>query len=1151
MSPERWRQIKQMFHAALAREAPTRPAFLEQACGSDPALRVEVESLLAAHDTEPDFIERPALTCLADADELGAGEMAGRTIGPYRLERPIGYGGMGAVYLAGRADHVYRKKVAVKLIRADRLSYPPRQHAQMQRRFLAERQALADLDHPSIARLLDGGADADGAPYLVMEYVDGVPIDEHCDAGRLTTRQRLELFQVVCVAVQHAHQRLIVHRDLKPGNILVTANGTPKLLDFGIAKLLEPDSARGQNPTLTTWPWMTPEYASPEQIQGRAVTTAADVYSLGVVLYELLTGHRPYRLGEVPRHEVPRVICEHEPDKPSTAVMRVEERPARNDSDWIALTPQSVSLTRETSPERLRRRLTGDLDTIVLKALRKEPQRRYASVEQFAEDIRRHLVGLPVTARPDTLVYRSGKFVRRHRIGVAVSAVTAALLAAATATTAWSAREATTQRDAALVQKQTAERNLARAVDAERLASLEADNAEAVTRFLVDLFEVSDPFTDATGDEHGKAVTAEEALDRGAARIGAEWEGQPEIQAALMCAIGTVYERLARYDKAEPLLIEALRLRREQFDRPHVDISESLQSLAWLRHHQGQPAEAQALFTEALQMREQLLGDDHPRVAESLTGLAVALRDLGEMDEAERHLRRALDIYRRHRGPRHRSVAATLANLARLLISRGHYAQAESLLRESLDIYDDRSAGIPGHRRGHPSSPGLPGDRGALPEGDVLDGRHPYVATAMSLLAEALRGKGAPAAAEPYCRKAVDLKPELLGDGHPEVASALAFQGMVLIDTGDYAAAESVYREALDIYERTVSERHPDRIKATDSLAHVLKKLGRYPEAEALYRQALALHRSVHGDWHPETARCLNNLASLLHATGQYPEAEELYHESLAVNRRAFGETHEYVAGTLANLAALSHVQGKYAEAASAQREALALQREIRGPRHPVVATSLHNLGLMLRNLDELGEAEQNLREALSIRRESLGDGHPLQGKTLCALASVHSRQQRYDEAAALLEEALTINREALPPGHPDLSEPLAALGICLLKQQSPLEAEPLLREAFDIRQTSLPAGHWLTATTACSLGDCLIALERFDEADALLTQSFDSLRTARGIEDRLTQRVLHRLIALYEAWDRAEQAAQLRPFLNDPPAAAKTSATVPEVQSD
>ena len=405
MTPEDWRRVREILEHALELAPGRRSVYLQEVCAGNAALRLEVEALIAADEQAgTGFMAGSALetsAVLAAPDEPVS--LAGTRIGPYQIVEEIGHGGMGTVYRAVRADDQYRKQVAIKVVRGG-LGDEFRLH-----RFRAERQILANLDHANIARLLDGGATEDGRPYVVMEYIEGRPIDEYCDQRKLPVPERLKLFRTVCSAVAYAHQRLVIHRDIKPANILVTEQSEPKLLDFGIAKILDPEAAEAEH-TVTVMRLMTPEYASPEQVRGEAITTASDVYSLGVVLYGLLTGRRPYGRASRVARDIVQAVIETEPEKPSASVTRAE-----------TVTAQTVSETRDEIPEKLQRRLRGDLDNIVLKALRKEPERRYASVDQFSEDIRRHLEGLPVIARPDTFFYRSSKFVKRHKAGVAAA----------------------------------------------------------------------------------------------------------------------------------------------------------------------------------------------------------------------------------------------------------------------------------------------------------------------------------------------------------------------------------------------------------------------------------------------------------------------------------------------------------------------------------------------------------------------------------------------------------------------------------------------------------------------------------------------------------------------------------------------------------
>jgi serine/threonine-protein kinase len=679
-----------------------------------------------------------------------------RRIGPYRVVRKIGSGGMGMVYLAVRDDAEFHKRVAIKVIGGGADS------AEVVRHFRRERQILAGLDHPNIARLLDGGTTDEGLPYFVMEYIEGQPLLAYCDSRALTIAERLAVFLPLCSAVQYAHRNLVVHRDIKPGNVLVGADGVPKLLDFGIAKLLNPDLA-GESPTLTSAA-MTPEYASPEQARLERITTASDVYSLGVVLYVLLTGRLPYRLASRNPIEVLKAIAEQEPERPSTAVTRPEGAPVPD-------------------ADKRRRRLEGDLDNILMLALAKEPHRRYPSVEAFSDDIGRYLRGLPVRARKPTPAYRAAKFVRRHAVAVAAAGLAAVLLAAFGVATAVQSARIARERD-------IAERERA-------LAQRERATAQRVSAFLVDLFRVSDP-----GEARGNSVTAREVLDKGAARVAEELKDEPEIRATLMDTIGNVYRNLGLLKQATPLVEGALATRRTTLGPDHADVGLSLNNLAVIKDDLGEYAAADTLFREALAVRRKALGDDHPDVASTLNNLANVLYNKGDYAGAAAMHAEALAGHRRHLGDGHADVAMSHNNLANALYGTGDLAGAIEHNRAAVDIWRRLHGNEhPMVARGLNNLAVMTAEKGDLAAAEALAreavalGRktygesHSQTALFLETLMDTLCQAGKPSEAVPLGRRSAAIFKKELRPDHPFVAVTESVLGGCLTQLGRYAEA--------------------------------------------------------------------------------------------------------------------------------------------------------------------------------------------------------------------------------------------------------------------------------------------------------------------------------------------------------------------------
>jgi eukaryotic-like serine/threonine-protein kinase len=627
MTPERYLQVKAIFLSALDTAPEVRADFLNQQCANDEELFSEVFSLLESHQRSDDFIEIPAIQAISPAEiELHHETLPGQSIGSYQVVKELGHGGMGTVYLAVRSDDQYQKRVAIKLVRSGMDSEFVR------KRFRHERQILANLDHPNISRLVDGGTTQNGMPWLAMEYIEGIEITEYCDQKQLSINDRLKIFLQVCSAVQFAHQNLVIHRDIKPGNILITADGTPKLLDFGIAKLVSPQNSQSMDQTVTEMRLMTPGYASPEQARGESITTASDVYSLGVVLYELLTGHRPYHVSAQPANEVLRIICEEQPSKPSTSVSKTEAL-TNVDGSQSTITPEMVSRAREGQPGKLRKRLSGDLDNIVLMAMRKEPQRRYASISQLSEDLRRHLEGLPVFAREDNFKYRAGKFIARHKVGVAATILITLSLLGGMMTTLWQARKA--------------ER---RFNDVRRLAN----------SFM---FEVNDAIEKLPGSTPARALLVKRALEY-LDSLAQESSNDVTLQRELATAyqkVGKIqgdpyYANLGDIDGASQSYRKALTIYQLLVqNNPHDETARA--ELATCYIHLGDVQgfmhnsnEAMKNYRLALNLREQLIAEHSTRptlqqeLASCYEGMGDVLRKNGDSPGALEQFRKTLSI---------------------------------------------------------------------------------------------------------------------------------------------------------------------------------------------------------------------------------------------------------------------------------------------------------------------------------------------------------------------------------------------------------------------------------------------------------------------------------------------------------------------------
>ena len=839
--------VQDLFDKAVQLAPVDRTAYLDQACQDNHPLRREVERLLGALEKLGEVFEPTGGTAVDQADPNGP--RPPRVLGAYRILHEIGRGGAGAVYLAARRDDAFNKAVAIKLL------HPGLESTELVRRFRHERQILASIDHQYVAKLLDGGSTADGLPYLVMEYVEGLPIDRYCDRHALSTSARLKLFCKVCEAVQFAHQHLVVHRDIKPGNVLVTADGVPKLLDFGIAKLLDPSAL---SLTIATTEaesrLMTPEYASPEQVRGEPVTTASDVYSLGVLLYRLLTGRRPYRLrgGDLP--EITRAICEQEPTRPSAA-FDSDGGDARQSGFALPL-DDTTRPTAENTPERLRRRLQGDLDNIVLRAIRKEPHRRYTSAEQLADDIARHLADLPVRARPDTVRYRATKFVRRHRAAVAIGAAFVLFVVAAATALSVQAVALASERNRAEAARQGAEREAARAT--------------AINDFLLRTLGAANPMTGT-----GRDVTLVAALNSAAIAAQHTFADQPEVEAGVLNVVGMTLVELGRYDEAAAPLERALTLRRVTLDAGHLDVAQSLESKATLLRWQGKFGEAEALYREALRITRNSAPDTTEREGQILQGLGLNFSQQGDETIALSIFEEGLSLARNGRLPDR--VRAELLGSAGVSHRRlEHYDQAAASYREALAI-----------QRG------------------LLGPNHPEVGTLLNNLAVVMNSTGKFDEAEALNREAMLVRQIALGKDHPYVANSMVNLAVTLEAKGNWQAAADLYEQAASIVRASLGPNHPRLAQILRNWGVLLANQSRTGEALPLLREALRIRRAAFKEESRDVADALTTLAFGLRAAGSLTEAEALNRKALAINIKVVGPDSEVVADNLKELGSL------------------------------------------------------------------------------------------------------------------------------------------------------------------------------------------------------------------------------------------------------
>jgi eukaryotic-like serine/threonine-protein kinase len=991
---ERWRQVSEVLDRVLDTPAASRAELLDRVGSGDPDLRREVEEILAASERDG-RLSRPVLDLgapLLGLKEEGRaapdraqppppGGRIGEVIGSYRILSELGQGGMGEVWLAERIGADFEQRVALKLLRAGLDS------AQIEARFRRERRILAGLEHPHIARFLDGGITPEGRPYFVMEAVEGEPITDYCERRKLELEERLRLFLEVCGAVAAAHRRLVVHRDLKPSNILVSTSGGVKLLDFGIAKLLtagtdgadplntpaaldasegsdssaDPDAggSRSEDSGLRTAReerWLTPAYAAPEQIAGDPVTTATDVYSLGVVLYELLSGTRPFAAAS--RRELERAILDRDPDRPS---------------DRLASAPEVATMAAiPPAGERRARRLRGDLDAIVLQALRKEPERRYPSVDALASDLQRFLDGRTVTARPDSFAYRSTKFVRRHRFSVATSAAAVLALVA----------------------------GLALALVSREREAVAARRAVAVRDFLIRLIEQASPEVNG-GDE----PSLRQVVEEGTRAVEPELAGEPVLAADLLSTLAALHLQLGEFGRGLELAERAYALsRRELGEKAPESIAALARVGEGLHHMEDNPAALEALDRAAALARA-ASGEDSPALAEVLERKGDVLRRLGRFDEAIAALEQARAIHARASGERSEPVNVAETGLAEVLFQRSGEGDNHRALGLAREVLARRQASLP------------PG--------------HPGIGRALHNVALYVHHVGGFEEAERLYGEALAIQTRASGPDHPFALESRSERAAALSELGRYDEALAELEIVAAGWKRRAGATSWGYCNAINKVGYTLYQRGRAAEAVPRFAEVLGVFRARLGPEHPDTLSAWSNFGGALAESGDLERAERELVELLAIRRRVSERL--VVVPTLSMLGRTLRRKGDPNAALALHREAIAIDIEALGAEHVDTALARYLAGLALIELRSFEPAAAELEQALAIDREKRTPGHTRIGEDLTALARVRLAEGRPSAAEALAREAVGIQGAAVGAANGKTADARLVLGEALL----------------------------------------------------------------------------------------------------------------------
>jgi serine/threonine protein kinase len=1166
-----------LFHEALAKPPGERAVFLDAACAGRPELRAAVEALLAAHEASGNPLDRPPADIAQtleskpnraspDASSSPPGVTAaypahpapGMVIaGRYKLVEEIGEGGMGTVYMAQQTEPV-KRLVAVKIIK------PGMDSKEILARFEAERQALALMDHPNIARVLDAGATESGRPFFVMELVKGTPITQYCDQRKLTPRERLELFLPVCQAIQHAHQKGIIHRDIKPSNVLVALyddRPVPKVIDFGLAKAT--GQALTERTLITGFGALvgTPEYMSPEQanLNNLDIDTRCDIYTLGVLLYELLTGSTPVdrkSLANAAMLEVLRIVRDVEAPRASTKLSSSANLP-------------SIAANRGTEPAKLTRLLRGELDWVLLKALEKDRGRRYETANGLARDIQRYLADEIVEARPPSTSYRLRKFARRHKPQVIAAGLLFLTLVAGVAGTTFGllrAQKAQVRAEAGEklagdrlgqveAEKKNAEAEKKNAQTEQQKAEQEKQIALAVQAFLENgLLRQADVSWQASSligagrnaAEANQNVTIRELLDRVAAdlapeRIDTFFPNQPRVQAAILRTVGNAYHGVGEYQRAIAFLKRSLALSRREFGGEHAETLSSTSDLGLAYKYAGKLDLALPLLEEAFRLRKAKLGPEKRETLISMNSLATAYHAAGKLDLAIPLYEETLNLRKAKFGPKDPDTLTSMGNLAFAYQDAGKLDRALPLYEETLKLKKSKLGSehpntlvsmnnlAVGYRLAGRLDLALPLSQETLKLSKAMRGpEHPDTLTAMNNLAQAYQAAGKLDLAVPLYEETVKLWKAKYGADHPNTETAMNNLAYAFLVTGKLDLALPLYKQTLELRKAELGPEHPDTLSSMNNLAVAYQDAGKLVLALPLYEEALKLRKAKLGPKHPDTQRSMNNLAMAYRDAGKLDLALPLFEETLKLSKAKLGPEHPDTLVTMNGLARASLDAGKLDLALPLFEETLKLRKGKLGPEHPDTLRSMNYLATAYQAAGKLDLALPLFEETLKLRKAKLGPEHPDTLTSMCDLAAAYVAAGKLDMSVPLFEESLTLRKAKLGPEHPDTLVSMNGLARAYLATRKPALALPLFEETLKLRKVKLGPDHPDTLVSMSNLAVSYRAAGKPDLALPLLEETLKLMRAKFGPEHPATLAMMNYLASAYRAAGKLDLALLL-----------------------